>query len=30
MGFSEVEYLDPNIEVIDATSAVLTSGWQNE
>lgn len=27
-GFSEVEYLEPTIEVIDATSAVLTSGWK--
>lgn len=27
-GFSDVEYLDPKIEVINATSAVLTSGWQ--
>ena len=27
-GFAEVEYLDPKIEVIDATSAILTSGWK--
>lgn len=27
-GFSEVEYLDPKIEVIDESSAVLTSGWK--
>lgn len=27
-GFSEVEYLDPKIEVMDQTRAVLTSGWQ--
>ncbi len=27
-GFSDVEYLDPKIEVIDANSAVLTSGWK--
>lgn len=27
-GFSDVEYIEPRIEVIDATSAVLTSGWK--
>ena len=27
-GFSDVEYLAPTIEVIDETSAVLTSGWK--
>ena len=27
-GFSNVEYLDPKIEVIDAESAILTSGWK--
>lgn len=27
-GFSDVEYLDPKIEVIDKESAVLTSGWK--
>lgn len=27
-GFSEVEYLDPKIEVIDENSAILTSGWK--
>lgn len=27
-GFSEVEYLDPKIEVMDQTRAVLTSSWQ--
>lgn len=27
-GFSDVEYLDPTIEVMDATSAVLTAGWK--
>ena len=27
-GFSEVEYLDPKLEVIDGTSALLTSGWR--
>ena len=26
-GFSDVEYIDPKIEVVDATSALLTSGW---
>ena len=27
-GFSDVEYLDPKVEVLDASSAVLTSGWR--
>ncbi|MGI9553333.1 MAG: nuclear transport factor 2 family protein, partial [Thermodesulfobacteriota bacterium] len=27
-GFTNVEYLDPRIEVIDETSAILTSGWK--
>ncbi len=27
-GFSNVEYLKPNIEVINETSAVLISGWK--
>ncbi len=27
-GFAEVEYIDPKLEVIDETSAVLTSGWK--
>jgi len=27
-GFSNVEYLKPKIEVLDETSAVLTSGWK--
>lgn len=27
-GFSDVEYLSPTIEVIDETSAVLTSAWK--
>jgi ketosteroid isomerase-like protein len=27
-GFSDVEYLKPNIEVIDETSAMLTAGWK--
>lgn len=27
-GFSEVDYLDPKIEVIDGNSALLTSGWK--
>lgn len=27
-GFSEVEYLDPKIEVIDENSVILTSGWK--
>lgn len=26
-GYSDVDYVDPKIEVIDETSAVLTSGW---
>lgn len=27
-GFAEVEYLDPRIEAVDETTAVLTSGWK--
>jgi ketosteroid isomerase-like protein len=27
-GFSEVEYINPEIEVIDASSAILSSGWK--
>jgi ketosteroid isomerase-like protein len=27
-GFSDVEYLKPNIEIINETSAILTSGWK--
>ena len=27
-GFSDVEYLNPKIEVLDDTSATLTSGWK--
>ncbi len=27
-GFADVEYLDPQIEVIDEKSALLTSGWK--
>jgi len=27
-GFSDVDYIGPEIEVHDATSAVLTSGWK--
>ncbi len=27
-GYSDVEYVDPQIEVIDETSALLTSGWK--
>ncbi|MEM8955449.1 MAG: nuclear transport factor 2 family protein [Verrucomicrobiota bacterium] len=27
-GFAEVEYIDPEIEVVDASSAVLKSGWK--
>jgi len=27
-GFADVEYLDPKIEAVDETSAVLTSGWK--
>lgn len=26
-GFSDVEYIEPKIEVVDESSAVLTSGW---
>ena len=27
-GFAEVEYIDPQYEVLDDTSAVLNSGWR--
>ena len=27
-GFSSVEYIEPKIEVVDAKSAILTSGWK--
>lgn len=27
-GFANVEYLEPTIQVVDETSAVLTAGWQ--
>ncbi len=27
-GFAEVDYIDPRIEVIDASSAILSSGWK--
>ena len=27
-GFADVEYINPQIEVIDETSAILTSGWK--
>lgn len=27
-GFTDVTYLEPRIEVVDATSAILTSRWQ--
>lgn len=27
-GFSDVEYLDPKIEIVDKASAILTSGWK--
>lgn len=27
-GFSDVDYIDPKVEVIDEVSAVLTSGWK--
>lgn len=27
-GFADVEYLEPKFEVVDETSAVLTSGWK--
>ena len=27
-GFSDVEYLDPKIEILNDTSATLTSGWR--
>jgi hypothetical protein len=26
-GFSDVEYIDPRVDVVDETSALLTSGW---
>lgn len=27
-GFSDVEYIEPKIEVLDVSSAVLSSGWK--
>ena len=27
-GLAEVEYLNPNIEIVNATSAILTAGWR--
>ena len=27
-GFTDVEYIDPKIEIIDETCALLTSGWK--
>ncbi|CAA0097787.1 Uncharacterised protein [BD1-7 clade bacterium] len=27
-GFSDVEYIDPNFEIVDDTSVLLTSGWR--
>ncbi len=27
-GFKDVEYIDPKIEVLDDSSALLTSGWK--
>jgi len=27
-GFSNVDYIDPNIEVVDENNAILTSGWK--
>ncbi len=27
-GFSDVNYIEPKIEVVDETSAILTSGWK--
>ena len=27
-GFSDVDYIQPKIEVVDETSAILTSGWK--
>lgn len=27
-GYTDVEYIDPQIEVIDEVSAILTSGWK--
>ncbi len=27
-GYTDVDYIEPNITIIDTTSAVLTSGWK--
>ena len=27
-GYEDVEYVEPSVEIVDATSAVLTSGWR--
>ncbi|ELS02265.1 hypothetical protein Xen7305DRAFT_00019780 [Xenococcus sp. PCC 7305] len=27
-GFANVDYIEPNIEIVDEVSAVLTSGWK--
>ena len=27
-GFTDVDYIEPEIEVVDETSAILTSGWK--
>lgn len=27
-GYADVEYIDPKIEVLDNTTAILTSGWR--
>ena len=27
-GFSDVEYINPNVEAIDSASALLTAGWK--
>ena len=27
-GYTDVEYIDPKLEVVDESSAVLTSGWK--
>lgn len=27
-GFSDVDYIDPKIEIVDAATAILTSGWK--
>ncbi len=27
-GFSDVEYIDPNIKIINDTSGILTAGWR--